>query len=273
MLALALAGAIVLGFDLAPLWRWIEIAIVVAVLAVRLLPLDSWLGTAGTVVEYVGVVLGLVVVPVFALLGIDWLLAQFGVGPVAPLVGLIVGGVLVLLTARVSLERVWTGHELPWPWAFAAGDVFVLLVLPSAVIAILGQINGDGTTLDQRPLVSNLDVVVLRSPGPRPASSMNGDGEWRIHVWTGTVAGRRITWAGGQEPGVAPQPGADRVLLLLPPPGDNGAARRWMKLADGVEPRAEGFRGGAEKSPHPRPLSRPFPASSGDLRERGDRTS
>jgi lysophospholipase L1-like esterase len=237
VMTLALAGSIVLGSDLAPVWRAVEIALVVAVLAIRVFPLDEWLRPAGTVIEYVGAGLGLLVVPVFAVLGIDWLLG-LGIGPAPPAVRLVAGGVLVLLTARVSLEPFWTDRELPHPWALAASDVVLLLIVPSLAIAIIGQLNGDGATLDQRPLVSNLDVVVLRAPGHLSAPATVSDGEWRIHVWTGTVTGHRVVWAGGQEPPVAGDPGADRVLLLLPSPADDSAVARWMGLADSVEPRA-----------------------------------
>jgi lysophospholipase L1-like esterase len=183
--------------------------------------------------------LGLVVIPVFALLGIDALLAKTGADPVSAWIRLLIGAVIVLLVGRISLAPFWTGDvQVPGPWLFAAGDVVALVFVPSLVIALIGQIHGDGKTLDQRAVVSDLDVIVLRA-GPTPAAPPTSlRGQWRVHTWTGRVAGDRVSWVDGRRPELAGQANADRVLLLRPPRSDNDSVARWMALADRVEPRA-----------------------------------
>lgn len=214
-------------------------AVVVATVAgVRLLPLTAWTGGPGTIVEYVGAAIGAIIIPVFALLGIDAVLALLGADPFSPAARLGIGAAIVLLVARVSLEPFWTDHELPHPWVLAAGATVLVTVVPGLVIGLIGQINGDGRTLDERPMVSRLDVIVLRSDHVPPTPPTTHLGSWRIDTWTGRVAGDRISWAGGRRPELSGEADADRVLVLLPPTSDNTAPARWMALADRVEPRA-----------------------------------
>jgi lysophospholipase L1-like esterase len=239
VLLLSAAGVVALWNDLALRWR-IVMALAVAVVAgIRLLPLTRWLGRRGTMVEYAGAAVGVVVIPVFALLGTDAVLAQLGVGPLlSPLARLAVGAAIVFVVARVSLEPFWTDHVLPHPRLLAAGATVALIVLPGLVIAVLGQINGDGRALAQRPTVSHLDVVVLRADAPPAADRTTRLGGWSVDTWTGRVEGSRIVWADGRPPALGGEADADRVLLLLPPHGDNAAPVRWMALADRAEPRA-----------------------------------
>src|SRR5205807_10041218 len=61
---------------------------------------------------------------------------------------------------------------------------------------------------------------------------------WRMDTWTGEVSRDRIVWAGGRRPQLSGEADADRVLILLPPAGDNSAPGRWLAAADRVEPRA-----------------------------------
>jgi lysophospholipase L1-like esterase len=239
VLVLAAAGVVALWNDLATRWRIVMVVVVALVAGIRLVPLTRLLGKPGTIVEYVGAALGLVVIPIFALLGIDALLAQLGAGPSWPGVQLLVGAVIVLLVARVSLEPFWTGHELPGPWWFAVGAMLALTVVPGLVIGLIGLIKGDGRTLDQRPTVARLDVIVLRADPPPSTPPATRLGSWRIDTWTGRVRGDRIVWDGGREPELnGDEADADRVLILLPPAADNAAPARWMALADRVEPRA-----------------------------------
>jgi len=238
VLLLVAAGVVALWNDVSAIWRVLMAVIVGVVVGVRLMPLADWLGPAGTWIEYGAALAGLLVVPVFALLGIDAVLARVGVDPVSPTAGLIAGGAIVLLVGRISLEPFWTGREIPHPWRFAAGDVVALLILPSVVIGLSGQLNGDDKKLDQRAVVSTLDVIVLRADAPPNAPATSTLGEWRIRTWTGQVSGDRISWVGGRQPKLDGQADADRVLLLLPPQSDNGAVGHWMALADRVEPRA-----------------------------------
>ena len=192
--------------------------------AIRLLPLSRWFGRPGTIAEYAGAAIGVVVIPVFALLGIDAVLAKLGVGPfLSPLARLGIGAVIVFAVARVSLEPFWTDHELPHPRRLAASATVALILVPGLVIALIGQINGDGRTLAQRPTVSHLDVVVLRADAPPAGDHTTRLGGWQIDTWTGQVKGDRIVWAGGREPAPGREAGADRVLILLPPAADNDA--------------------------------------------------
>ncbi len=230
---------IALWHDLAPTWRAVMAVTVAVVAAIRLLPLSTWLGRPGTVTEYAGAAVGVIVIPVFALLGIDAVLAQLGVGPfLSPLARLGIGAAIVFAVARVSLEPFWTDHELPHPRLLATSATAALILVPGLVIALIGQVNGDGRKLAQRPTVSHLDVVVLRADAPPAVDRATSLGGWQIDTWTGQVRGDRIVWAGGRRPAPSGEADADRVLILLPPATDNDAPARWMALADRVEPRA-----------------------------------
>ncbi|WP_028063967.1 SGNH/GDSL hydrolase family protein [Solirubrobacter soli] len=233
----AVGGVIALWLDLSPVWRVVMAVVVIGVIAIRLIPLSH--GNAGPLrtVENIGAFVSLIVVPVFALLGVDALLSVF-FGPVDPVVGLVVGGLIIFGAGRVVLEPVWTANELDHRWLFAAMSALALTFGPGIVIAGLGQLNGDEGTLAARPMVTQLDVIVLR-PGALPSGPETSppQGDWRVKVWTGSVSGDEITWAGGQAPELNGQADADRVLLLLPPAGDNDAQARWLKLADQAEPR------------------------------------
>ena len=238
---LAALGAVALSNDLAPLWRRVMWGVVITIILIRFLPLGRRLGGSGRVVEIIFGVVALVVVPVFVLLAIDAGLAHLGFHDrVGPLVGLLIGGIILMLAGRVVLEPIWTGHEFPEPWVLAFACALILTVVPGVVIAALGQLNGDGATLDQRQQVSQLEVVVLRSDAV-PADEARANtplGDWRINTWTGQVKGDQIIWAGGEPPRLNGQVNADRVLLLLPPATENDAQARWMALADRAEPRA-----------------------------------
>jgi lysophospholipase L1-like esterase len=238
VLLVVAAGAVALRNDLATTWRIVVWVIVIAVAGIRLLPLTELFGRAGTIIDYIGAAIGVIVIPVFALLGIDAILAQLGVDQFSLWTRLVIGVVIVLLVARISLEPFWTSHELPHPWMLAFGATLLLTVAPGLVIAAIGQIHGDGRTLDQRPTISRLDAIVLRSGPAPPAPPTTRLGSWRIDTWTGQVDGHRIAWVGGRQPRLDGETDADRVLILLPPATDNAAPARWMALADRVEPRA-----------------------------------
>jgi lysophospholipase L1-like esterase len=227
---LVVVGVVALWNDITTPWRIVMAVLVVTVVGVRLAPLHHW-------VEYVAAGIGLLVVPVFALLGIDALLGLVHVDKLPIAVSLIVGAVIVLLVARVSLDPLWTGVTFPAPWAFAGGVTVLLVLVPGLIFAAVGAIKGDGKKLDQRPAVADLDVIVL---GTSPASSIpaaSTNGNWRVHTWHGQVAGDEIRWGPEGPPGPDEQANAERVLLLLPPRSDNDAVARWMALADKAEPR------------------------------------
>jgi hypothetical protein len=94
-----------------------------------------------------------------------------GADEFSPAARLGIGVVILLCVARVSREPFWTDPELRHPWALVAGATFLHTVVPGLVIGLIGQINGDGGTLDQRPAVFRLDVIVLRSDLAPPAPS------------------------------------------------------------------------------------------------------
>jgi lysophospholipase L1-like esterase len=235
----AALGVWALWNDLAPRWRTVMWVVVATVIAIRVIPLGRWLGCPGKVIEVTGALGALVIVPIFALLAIDAGLAPL-VDRVSPRAGLIFGGIIIFIAGRIVLQPIWTGHELSRRWRLAAVNAVLLTIGPQIGIAIWGQLNGDGKTLDQRPLVTQLDVVVLRSDTvsageARATTRLRG---WRISTWTGQVKGNQIIWAGGEPPQLNGHVDADRVLLLLPPATDNNAQARWMALADRAEPRA-----------------------------------
>lgn len=115
ILVVAAAGVLALWNDLAATWRIAMAVVVVAVGGIRLLPLTKWFGRRGTVIEYIGAGIGLLVIRVFALLGADAILAHFDTGRLSPAAGLGVGFLIVLVVARVPLEPFWTAHELSRP--------------------------------------------------------------------------------------------------------------------------------------------------------------
>src|SRR5450755_4522015 len=226
---LAAVGVAALANDLATIWRIVMAIIVFAVIAVSVAPLRKWFGTPGEVIEYIGAFLGVVVIPVFALLGIDALLAHLGATPVSPAIRVIVGIVIVLVVARISLEPFWTDHEIPWPCPIAGAITFALTILPALIIGVIGQINGDGSKLSARSTVSRLDLIVLRPDPAPPTPPTTHLGSWQIDTWTGQVRGNRVVWADGRQPDLTGEADADRVLILLPPAADN-APKRWMAL-------------------------------------------
>jgi lysophospholipase L1-like esterase len=238
VLVLAGIGVAALANDLATTWRIVMAVVVFAVIGVSVSPLRKWLGTPGEVIEYIGAIVGVVVIPVFALLGVDAVLAHLGATPVSPAIRVGVGIVIVLVVARISLEPFWTDHEVPWRWPIAAGTTFALTILPALIIGLIGQINGDGHKLSERSTVSRLDLIVLRSDPAPPTPPTAHLGSWQINTWTGQVIGNRIAWARGRQPELSGEADADRVLILLPPAADNDAPKRWMALADRIEPRA-----------------------------------
>ena len=252
VLLLSVVGVIALWHDLATTWRAVMAVTVGVVGAIRLLPLSSWFGRAGTIAEYAGAAIGVVVIPVFALLGIDAVLAKLGVGPfLSPLARLGIGAVIVFAVARVSLEPFWTDHELPRPRLLAASATVALILVPGLVIALIGQINGDGRKLAQRPTVSHLDVVVLRADAPPAGGHTTRLGGWQIDTWTGQVKGDRIVWAGGREAGARP---GGRRRPCPHPPAPGRRQRRAGALDGPGRPRR------AARDAHvrpPRPSGRP----------------
>jgi hypothetical protein len=108
---LAAVGAFTLWRDVAAPWDTIVVVAVLMILVVRVLPLVRvW--HLGKVIKCAFAAIGALVIPVFALLGIDAAFAAVGAGLFAPLVGLGVGGLLIFAFARVALEPLWTGLSL-----------------------------------------------------------------------------------------------------------------------------------------------------------------
>ena len=65
----AVAGVVALWNDLTTTWRVVMAVIVATLVVIRLLPLTRWFGTTGTRIDYGGAAIGVLVIPVFALLG------------------------------------------------------------------------------------------------------------------------------------------------------------------------------------------------------------
>jgi lysophospholipase L1-like esterase len=237
LVALVVLGAIVLTDDLDGAWLlaiWVPLALI-AVLRL-ILGSHAWARTAALVI-------GAVVVPVLALLGIDWLWPS----RLDPLPSLVVGAILVAILAWIWLGppfRDSTAHR-------GRGAVVValaLVVLPPVGVAAIGAFKGDERALSQPPqAVSKLDVIVLRAGGgaaDTPASNPQG---WAVRTWVGQVVGKRVRWGPEGPPPPGPEEDADRVLLLMvdgeparldrapaqpPRRAARGEVQRWLHLAD-----------------------------------------
>ena len=240
--ALVVAGAIALLRDLDGVW------ILVAALPLVVFACLRMLG-GPAVVRAVTLVLGLVVVPVFAT-------ARGRLGLGAP---------HRLASGRAAQPGCSAACSWEWPPGYTctrggcagsapAGGLgrswrSALVVVPPAVLWAVGALSGDESSLEQRrAVVSQLDVIVL-SEGGTPADSAPPPG-WRVSTWRGQIGeGERIRWGPEGPPPIVPREDADRVLLLmvdggperlaqaraLPDAGaESGELERWLSLADRV---------------------------------------
>jgi lysophospholipase L1-like esterase len=246
LLVCTLTGAFALWLDLSTaLW----VAFVVPLVVVLVL---RTVRRAPGVLVVAGLVLGAVVVPIYALLGFDAAWAQLEPWDLTPVESLVLGAAIVAAAAWVYLQPWWIRAPIRNALVAAAALGLVLVALPPAVFWAIGQVHGDEESLAQ-PLtpISRLDVVVLRD-GTEIASidpaTIHG---WQIRTWVGQVVDDEVRWGeGGAPPRAAPKD-TDRVLLLMVDGGpeqldaadelpdvdrENGEISRWLHLTDAVTP-------------------------------------
>src|SRR3954447_24628221 len=123
LLAAVLGGAVALYPDLALVWA------LVATVPFAVIGLCRWLpGPRAVVVA--GMVLGGIVIPVFGLLGVDWLWARLGGPRLAPIPSVIAGAAIVGLAAFAYLQPWWVRQRTKRAGVAAAGVAALLVVLP-----------------------------------------------------------------------------------------------------------------------------------------------
>ncbi|MBN1527541.1 MAG: hypothetical protein JW895_00650 [Thermoleophilaceae bacterium] len=228
LLALVVTGGWALLRDLDGIW--------IAVAALPLLVFAALRRAGGPpFLRAATLALGLIAVPVFALLGVDWIWARLTDWRPDALLSLVLGGVLVGLAAWIYLHPWWVASTPRRPVVWAALLALGLVAVPPAVLWAAGALSGDESSLEQRrAVVSRLDVIVL-SDGDAPPDSAAPSG-WRVSTWRGQVGeGDRIRWGPEGPPPVVPREDTDRVLLLVPTaaPADD-EVERWLGLADRV---------------------------------------
>jgi lysophospholipase L1-like esterase len=232
LLASLIAGVAALFPQLA--FIYVAVAIVVAALLVL-----ARLARPPSQLLYLGLGIGALLVPIFALLGIDWAWAKVGAGRLSPVPSLLVAAAIVSAATFVYLRPWWVGEALDRPALWAAAVVAVLLLLPIVIVEAIGLINGDGVPEPKAAAVSQLDVIVLRGETAPTTDAVRANLRgWRIHAWTGAVgAGDEVRWGAEGPPPVVPEDDADRVVLLMPGEDHAPDAAHWANVADAVEPR------------------------------------
>lgn len=182
--------------------------------------------------------LGLVVVPVFALLGFNFLWSYVDPVHPPPLAGLVMAALFVGWAVGVYLHPWWVVRASAHPRRWALGVVAVLVVAPPAVVAALRAAEDEPPLPAAQP-VSRLDAVLL-GPAP-PEEAVVGARGWSVHVRTGRLEQRRLAWTAGVPPVF--RDGADRVVVVAPDglpdqPGEaawrSGEVGRWLTALRGA---------------------------------------
>ena len=231
-------GVAALAFDLT--WPWIVAVALLLGLAVvaRVAPVPSWLRIAGLAV-------GVIVVPVLVLLGLDAAWAELTGWRPRPWLSLGIGALVIGVAAWAYLRPLWGRRSNVIAIFCAIGVVELLVLLPPAGFWLAGVIEGSDERLRSPPsAVSNLEVVVLREDATNLDVLTANVRGWNVTPRVGRVIGDRIEWGRGGPPSVVPPADTDRVLLLLPDggpeagttqpdaSGTEGEIDRWLALAD-----------------------------------------
>ena len=180
LLAFVAVGAITLVQDLDGVWILVA-ALPLAVYAVlRSIP-------APRAIRAIALVWGLVVIPVYALLGVDWLWAHLTSWRPDPLGSLVLGALLIGGAAWLYLRPWWVRRTPPRPLAWTVGAALILVLVPPFGFWFAGWVKGDERSLEQKAsVVSRLDVIVLTDETERPAEPAPPFG-WSISTWRGQV--------------------------------------------------------------------------------------
>lgn len=194
---------------------------------------------------------GALLVPVFAVVGLDALWWAFTHQPIpVALVSFVAGAVLIGFATWLYVRPWWLRNKHPYPHAVAAVTVLVLVVAQPVAAVIISALKDNGTAVSKLPDadVSRLELIVLRDSSDKtslPRTSSNQG--WAVTTWVGQVSGDQISWGTGGKPPLHPDPEADRVLLLavdgaparllaaksLPQIAyQGGEVGRWLRLAD-----------------------------------------
>lgn len=230
--ALAVAGLIAVLRELQTTLVVVVLIAVVVFVALRLQNKHERL-------TIIGMVIGGLLVPVAALVGFALAWKQVQLPKIEnQIIGALIGTLVMFLLAWIFLRPWWTRDKPKrspaWVLGWSAAIAFGWLLVPLGAALVL-SLTGGGDMLKERfPAVSRLDLVVLRTGAgvDIPPGTVQTRG-WSVRTFVGDVHGNKISWVGAQPP-IVPEPNADRALLLLPAGGDE--PRRWLALADKVEP-------------------------------------
>jgi lysophospholipase L1-like esterase len=246
LLALVAVGAIALFTDLDGKWRLLAPLPLLLFMVLRCI-------SGPRLVRVAAFLLGLVVIPVLALLGVDWIWAQLTEWRPDPWGSLFLGAVLIGLATWVYLRPWWTRCTPSRPLVWTIVWAMLLVLAPPFVVWLLALGEGDERTLDRKAaVVSRLDVIALSEQNATPAEPTLPLG-WSVRTWRGQITeGDRVRWDAGEQPPLVPRDDVDRVLLLMvdggperldaapaqPQPPEAGAEiDRWLGLADRVSSR------------------------------------
>ncbi len=243
LLAFVAVGAITLMQDLDGVWILVVALPLLVYAVLRTIPAPRWIGA-------IALVWGLIVIPVYALLGVDWLWAHLTSWRPDPLGSLALGALLIGAAAWLYLRPWWVRRTPRRPLAWTLGTALILVLVPPFGFWFAGWVKGDERSLEQKAsVVSRLDVIVLTDETERPAEPEPPFG-WSISTWRGQVGeGDRIRWDAAGAPPLVPRDDVDRVLLLMvdggperlsradalpAAPDTGGEIERWLGLADRV---------------------------------------
>jgi lysophospholipase L1-like esterase len=201
-----------------------------------------------------GLAFGTIVVPIFALLGLDAVWARTPLGRPDPLPSLLLGTGIFGLSAWVFLRPWWARKRTDLSWVIALFTALAFVLLLPFALALVDLARGEEEDLGEPiSVVSRLDVIVLRAGGSASDPPPKRDRGWAIQSWAGRVDGDGIVWGDGGAPPLVPRDDADRVLLLMvdgeprrldrvarqpDAPRQAGEVQRWLALADSVTPPA-----------------------------------
>jgi lysophospholipase L1-like esterase len=228
LLILVAGGVVALFPDLAIVWVLVATLPFVAVAVCRLL-------SGPKLLVGIGLVLGAAVIPLFALLGVDWVWAEAGGDHLEPIPSVLIGAAIVWLAAVAYLRPWWVRRPAGNAFVWAGAVAFVLVFVPPLAFLAIGEIKGDERKLDTpAAVVSTLDVVVLSEAGASSDVDPARTRGWQVRPKVGTVAGDEVRWGPDGPPPPAPEAAVDRVILLIVGAQEPGEVDRWMALVDGL---------------------------------------
>ena len=215
-------------------WRLTVVGLFAGWLVLHLIP--------GGLAAWVSLVLGLLIIPLFGLLGIDAALRNPREHvPLSAIESVAIGIALLAVANYVYLNSWWVRRELRPVWLWSVLLASALVIVPPVGLHLWGQLKGHEQTATVS-VVSHLDAIVL-TEGEAPSFEGDRNG-WGIKLWGAHVEGDQIEWGASGEPPEVGSGNADRVVLLAvdgnEPRNPERArlagmeVRRWLALADEV---------------------------------------